>query len=99
MARRLKINSQVAETVAIQALNFIAEDPERLGRFLALSGIGPESLRAAAAEPAFLAGVLDHVLGDERLLVAFAERVELDPAHVGAARELLGGPGWEREVP
>jgi hypothetical protein len=99
MARRLKISREAAETVAIQALNFIAEEPERLGRFLAMSGIGPESLRAAAGEPGFLAGVLDHVLGDERMLLAFAERVELDPAHVGVARELLGGPGWEREVP
>ena len=47
---------EVAEIVAIQALSFVASEPERLGLFLAESGIGPESLRAAAADPRFLAG-------------------------------------------
>ncbi|MGB6255385.1 MAG: DUF3572 family protein, partial [Bradyrhizobium sp.] len=40
---------EVAEIVAIQALSFVAGDPERLGVFLAESGIGPETLRSAAA--------------------------------------------------
>lgn len=99
MKQRLKATREAAESVAIQALTFIAEDPEEIGRFLALSGLGPESLRAAAAEPAFLAGVLDHLLGDERLLLAFAGRAGLAPAEVGRARELLAGPGWERDTP
>ena len=38
---------EVAEIVAVQALSFIAGDPERLGLFLAESGIGPETLRTA----------------------------------------------------
>jgi len=50
---------EVAEIVAVQALGFIAGDPERLGLFLAESGIGPETLRTAAANPQFLASVLD----------------------------------------
>ena len=37
---------------AIQALGFLAGDPERLGAFLAATGIGPESIRAAAARAA-----------------------------------------------
>ena len=52
---------EVAEIVAVQALSFIASDPERLGLFLAESGIGPETLRTAAADPQFLASVLDFV--------------------------------------
>ena len=48
-----KKGRETAEALAIAALTFIAEEPERLGRFLALSGIGPESLRAAASEPGF----------------------------------------------
>ena len=39
---------EVAEIVAVQALSFIADDHERLGLFLAESGIGPETLRTAA---------------------------------------------------
>ena len=87
---------EAAESLAIQALSFIAADPERLGRFLAVSGIGPERIRAAAREPLFLAGVLDHLAGDERLLLSFASEIGFDPADIAKAREALGG-GWKPE--
>jgi hypothetical protein len=80
-----------AEALAIAALSFLAEDPEKLGVFLALSGIGPESLRAAAGEPHFLAGVLDHVASNEKLLLDFAEHQGIDPFDVTRARHSLGG--------
>lgn len=81
-----------AKDVAIQALVFIAADGERLGRFLALSGIDPASIRAAAQEPGFLAGVLDHLGGDESLLLAFAEERSIRPEQIAGARLLLAGP-------
>jgi hypothetical protein len=84
--------------LAIQALGFIAEDPERLGRFLATSGLTVEHIRSAARDPDFLAGVLEHMLADESLLVAFADSVAIDPANVGRAQQMLGGR-WERDVP
>ena len=80
------------EAVAIEALSFLAGDPERLARFLSLSGLGPETLRAAAAEPGFLAQVLDHVAGDESLLLAFAATAGLAPEAVAAAHHRLTGP-------
>ena len=49
---------EFGENLAIQALGFLAQDPERLGRFLSLAGIGPGMIRQAAADPAFLSGVL-----------------------------------------
>lgn len=80
---------ELAEIVAIQALSFVAGDPERLGVFLAETGIGPETLRSAAADPHFLAGVLDFVLRDDATVKAFAAASELDPATIAAAREVL----------
>jgi hypothetical protein len=80
---------QAAEEFAIAALGFIAGEPERLGRFLALTGIGPESIRAAARAPNFLLGVLDHVASEESLLLAFAEHAGIDPAEVARARDAL----------
>lgn len=77
--------------MAIQALTFIAADPERLGSFLAASGIGPAALRSAAHEPHFLSGVLDYLAADEKLLLAFAEHADLDAVTVMFAREVLGG--------
>jgi len=92
-------NRRKAEALAVQALSFISADPERLGRFLALSGIGPDDIRQAAHEPGFLGGVLDYVVGDERLLKAFAEEAGITPQAVGAALLTLGGPTWERDAP
>jgi hypothetical protein len=90
---------QVAETVAIQALSFLAAEPTRLGRFLAETGLGPETLRGAADSPEFLVNVLDFILGDEKLVEEFAEANELKPSTVGAAREALGGPSSEPDAP
>ena len=90
---------EVAEIVAVQALGFIAGDPERLGAFLAETGIGPSSLRSAASDPQFLVSVLDFVLRDDATVKAFAAHSELHPTNIAAAREVLGDPKWERDVP
>ncbi|WP_298260091.1 DUF3572 domain-containing protein [Bradyrhizobium sp.] len=90
---------EVAEIVAIQALSFVAGDPERLGAFLAESGIGPETLRSAAADPRFLAHVLDFVIRDDATVKAFAEVSQLHPTNIAAAHQALNDPQWERDGP
>jgi hypothetical protein len=99
MTKRTQNPREVAEIVAIQALSFVAGDPERLGVFLAETGIGPETLRSAAADPRFLAGVLDFVLRDDATVKAFATASELDPTTIAAAREVLVEDPLERDEP
>jgi len=89
MARMPDMTRESAETVAIQALGFIAAEPARLGRFLALSGIEVQSLRDAAREPNFLLGVLDYLAGDDALLQAFASEAGIAPEVMITARNLL----------
>lgn len=79
-----------AEAIAVEALTYIATDPERLGRFLAMTGLRPEGIRAAAADPAFLAGVLRHVAGWEPDLLAFAGAAAISPADIRSASLTLG---------
>ena len=90
---------EVSEIVAIQALSFVAGDPERLGLFLAESGIGPETLRSAAKDPHFLGQVLAFVMRDDATVKAFAEASKLHPTNVAAAHQALNDPQWERDVP
>jgi Protein of unknown function (DUF3572) len=90
---------EAAEELAIQALTYIAGEPERLGRFLAVTGIGPAGIRAASGEPGFLAGVLEHMAADEPLLTGFAAEAGIDPAAIGKALGVLSGGAWERESP
>jgi hypothetical protein len=90
---------EVAEIVAIQALSFIAGEPERLGLFLAESGIGPETLRSAAKDPHFLGQVLNFVMRDDATVKAFAAASKLHPTNIAAAHQALNDPQWERDVP
>ncbi len=76
--------------LAIEALAFLAAQPEALGRFLTLAGIDAAMLRRAAAEPGFLAGVIDYFLGNEPLLLDYARNAGIAPERVGAARRALG---------
>ena len=77
--------SQAQET-AVAALSWLAEDSERLQRFLAVSGLGPQNLRSAADDPGFLGAILDYLAADESLLVAFATHINLAPEIVMQAR-------------
>ena len=80
-----------AQSLAISALAFIAADPDRLTRFLNLTGLGPDNLRTAAADPAFLGSVLDYLVADETLLVEFAGEAGLKPEAVAQAQHALSG--------
>jgi len=84
-----------ATEASIAALEFLAADPERLRRFLALSGLGPDNLRQAAGDPSFLGAVLDYLAGDEPLLIAFASHRGWRPADVVRARDALAEPALE----
>ncbi len=98
MKRRAQVSRDTAEMLAIQALAFIGREPDRLARFLDLSGIAPQEIRAAARDGGFLAGVLEHMLGDENLLVAFAESAGIDPGEIARARRVLASSEG-RKVP
>jgi hypothetical protein len=99
MKKSLAMPKDAAEALAIQALTFIAGDGERLGHFLAATGIGPAQIRTASGEPGFLTGVLDYLVGDEALLAAFAAETGFEPGDPAKALAVLGGAHWEREVP
>ncbi|WP_136620600.1 MULTISPECIES: DUF3572 domain-containing protein [Mesorhizobium] len=78
-----------AESIAVKALGFVASDPELLPRFLAITGIEAHSIRKAASEPGFLAGVLQFILAHEPTLMRFAEETGTPPAAVGKALRAL----------
>ena len=89
MKQRLPMTRETAEKLAIQALTFIAQDGERLGRFLAITGISLNEIRAASREPGFLAGGLDaRVLAVERHVLAW---------HRGAVGDIGRSPPARRE--
>ncbi|MEP0235171.1 MULTISPECIES: DUF3572 domain-containing protein [Stappiaceae] len=80
-----------AQEIATEALLHLTREPEQVGRFLAVSGIGPELIREAAEEPGFLAGVLEFYMMDEALLLSYCENSGVRPTMIAAARFALAG--------
>jgi hypothetical protein len=81
--------AESAERLALDVLLWIVAEDDRLLPFLAASGLSADTLRESAQEPAFLAGVLDHVMGDEGVLVACAGALEIKPERIAAAWRIL----------
>ena len=98
MAKVPHYSKEAAELLAIQALGFLAEANERLAGFAAATGVAVHAMREAARQPDFLAGVLEHLLADENLLIAFADSAGIDPLSIARARQALGKV-WERDLP
>jgi uncharacterized protein YbjT (DUF2867 family) len=92
LARPLRMTHESANGVAIDALAWLAADAERLDRFLALTGIGHDTIREAATQPGFLSAVLDHLCADEASLLAFAGEIGKPPETIALARDMLSGP-------
>lgn len=78
-----------AEDTAIQVVGWLAGQPDLLGRFLALSGLTADGLRAASTEPGFLAGVLAFLMNHEPTLMAFCQDTGTEPRQVASAHRTL----------
>ncbi|MET0238563.1 MAG: DUF3572 domain-containing protein [Sphingobium sp.] len=76
--------------VALQAISWIVSDTNRAGRFLSLTGLDPEELRAGLGNDAVLAAALDYLLGHEADLMAYAEAIGESPETIVAARAQVG---------
>jgi hypothetical protein len=83
--------AEMARETALLALGYLAGEEERLNRFLALTGLDRTKVADLLEENGFHLAILDHLAGDESLLVDFANENGLRPEAIGAARRALGG--------
>ncbi len=86
-----RLTIQSAEDIAVRAIVFLADDPARLGRFLAETGLEPATLREKLKAPETMAAVLGHLMADESSLLAFSANAGLAPEDVARAEAALGG--------
>ena len=78
-----------AEAMALVALATALSDERRALRFLDLTGIGTDQLRARAGEPALLAALIRFLEAHEPDLLAVAEAMGVKPEALVAARREL----------
>ncbi len=65
------------------------ECEDRAGRYLELTGLDPDSLRAGLGDPAVLASALEFLANHEPDLVRAAEALAVTPEELVAAKDAL----------
>ena len=75
--------------LALTALAWVLGDERRAQRFLDLTGLAPDDLRARIGTAEIQLSVLDFLCAHEPDLVAAAGDMDVAPADIAAARERL----------
>lgn len=83
-----------AETLALQALGWLASNDDLLPSFLASTGASESDLRERASDPFFLGGVLDFLMMDDAWVIGFCDGISLPYERIIQARAAL--PGGEQ---
>ncbi len=89
---RDRFTKERAETIALDALAYLAGRPEDFEHFLRNSGLDGRQLRLRAADPDMLRAVTDFLLGDDALVTGFCQEQSLDPKDIHLANHILGLP-------
>lgn len=91
------ISRESAENIGIQVLGWLAGQDDLLGQFLGMTGIAADDIRTRAQDPEFLGFVLDFLLTDDALVMAFCEDMRVAVEQPMLARNALPGgdvPNW-----
>ena len=93
LKQKTAMSRELAQTLALQGLTYLASDGQRLARFLELTGIAPPELRAWAETPRLQTAVLEYLLADESLLLVFASETGCAPDACSKALAMLQADG------
>jgi hypothetical protein len=87
--KRSPNDREAAEAIALQGLAFLAEDRMRMARFLTVTGLDATEVRDRVGTAELNAAVLEHLAGDESLLLVFAASHGIAPESIAPAIALL----------
>ena len=89
------MNADRAETIALQALAWIAADEELLPRLAGATGLSLGEAREQAQDPAFLAGILEFLCMEDRWIQRFCDDQGLP--YDTPMKALMALPGQQRD--
>ncbi|MCW1956853.1 MAG: DUF3572 domain-containing protein [Roseobacter sp.] len=90
----MSVSQDAAEEIGLKALVWLAGNEDLMPVFLGASGADVAAIRQSAADPAFLASVLDFLLMDDAWVMGFCEAKGLAYDRPKQARAAL--PGGEQ---
>ncbi len=93
----MPIQHEFAETQALNALAWLAENDDIFTAFLQTTGVSQADFAMRAADPEFLASVVDFILTQDRWVLAWAKSTGVPPETLANIRAHLPGgslPHW-----
>jgi len=78
-----------SEELVILAVAFLSSEGMRLSRFLSLTGLEPAEVPQRLSQKEFQLAILDHLAGDEALLLSFAATQNIPPQTIINRRRSL----------
>ena len=91
------MDQEQAELLAIRMIEWLAQDEKRFDGFMRASGATVDEIRSNAAEPEFLASVVDHMMASDARVAEFCDEMSIPcETPMEARRALPGGdaPWW-----
>jgi hypothetical protein len=87
----MSMSQESAETIALQALAWLAANEDLLATFLGSTGAAGDELRERAKDAEFLGSILDFLLMDDAWVMAFCDMAGLSYDKPMLARAMLPG--------
>jgi hypothetical protein len=88
---KLSLSAESAETLALNALAWLAGNEELMPVFMGATGVSVGDLKERTGDPAFLASVLDFITMDDQWVIAFCDSSGIDYTVPMMARQALPG--------
>ena len=85
----VRMGPERAEILGLEALGWLAGEPEGLERLFAASGLDLAALKEAAGDRELRRAVVEFLLSQEDLLLRFCEEKSIPPLDVHAAAHFL----------
>ena len=82
-----------AKTLALAALGWILQDGDRAERYLELTGLDPDALRAGLDDPALLGSALEFLANYEPDLIRASEALAVTPEELIGQKTILNREG------
>ena len=77
------------QALALAALGWVLASEERAARYLDLTGLDPDTLRAGLGDPTILASAIEFLTNYEPDLIRAAEALAVTPEELVAAKDAL----------
>ena len=85
------MNKEIAETRALEVLNWVLSEDDLIQVFMSATGASQDDLRSNTLNHEFLISILDFVLMDDSWVISCSKFMNIDPSQIQVIKMSLDG--------